>query len=168
MISSATSATSHSVLLDFCGAPCLIQCDPEPFLPDALAKRILAECSSAMTSGENKQQQQQQQTVAAAAASAVVLDSSTNCSTWPSPELIAQSSPLTAPTIVGALNPATGVTDPALLLEGLPGASGPLVLLHIWSGSAEAVRRASFLELAHVRMLVFRYHVVSSVFFGGH
>ncbi|CAH8449083.1 unnamed protein product [Dicrocoelium dendriticum] len=153
----ATSADSHSALLKFCGAPCLVQCDPEPFLANVLARRILADSDSATVSGRQTPSHADSDAVPSVAVS--VESQSSVASSWPSTSLIAQSTILSAPNIAGTLSPA-GVTDPTLLLEGLPGANGPLVLLHIWSGSSEAIRRAALLELAHVRILVFRYHVL--------
>lgn len=158
----ATCTDSHSALVKFCGAPCLIQCDPEPFLANVMAKRIRSETDSVTNSGR--------QTPNAAVGSELdslvpsVIDSKSNSSYpassfWPPAHVIVQSTLLSVPTIAGTLS-SFGVTDPALLLEGLPGASGPLVFLHIWSGSREAIRRATLLELAHVRILVFRYHVM--------
>lgn len=79
--------------------------------------------------------------------------------TWPSPSLISQAAMMNVPYIAGTLSPA-GITDPNILLTGLPGANGPLVLLHIWSGSSEAIRRATFLELGHIRLLAVRFHLV--------
>ncbi|TPP58246.1 Fragile X mental retardation syndrome 1 [Fasciola gigantica] len=154
----ATSTFSHSTLVKFCGAPCLVQCDPEPFLAAVMAKRILADSSSRAASGRQTPSQQESEVVVPAVS--LSSDTQVTCSpAWPSPATISQSTILNPPNIVGALS-STGVTDPALLLEGLPGANGPLVLLHIWSGSLEAIRRASLLELAHVRILVFRYHLM--------
>ncbi|CAL8082906.1 unnamed protein product [Calicophoron daubneyi] len=158
----ATSPDAHSALVKFCEAPCLIQCDPEPFLRGDMARRIMTSTESAVASGRqtpNNAGMSGCESDSNIASVAISLDSPPSASLWPSPSIIAQSSVLNAPKIIGTLSPA-GVTDPALLLEGLPGANGPLVLLHIWSGSAEAIRRASLLELAHVRILVFRYHVM--------
>ncbi|KAF5405868.1 Fragile X mental retardation syndrome 1 [Paragonimus heterotremus] len=153
----ATSADSHSALIKFCDAPCLIQCDSEPFLSSVLAKRILSDSDSAAISGRQTPCAELEVNIPAMTVSA---DSQTTASpSWPSAGAIAQSTLLNTPNVAGTLSPAA-VTDPALLLEGLPGANGPLVLLHIWSGSPEAIRRAALLELAHVRILVFRYHVM--------
>ncbi|VDP73010.1 unnamed protein product [Echinostoma caproni] len=154
----ATSTYSHSALIKFCGAPCLVQCDPEPFLAAAMAKRILADSSSRAASGRQTPSQQESEVIVPAVS--LSSDTQVSCSpAWPSPAVISQSTILNPPNIVGSLSSA-GITDPALLLEGLPGANEPLVLLHIWSGSPEAIRRASLLELAHVRILVFRYHLL--------
>ncbi|KAF6770747.1 hypothetical protein AHF37_10998 [Paragonimus kellicotti] len=153
----ATSADSHSALIKFCDAPCLIQCDSEPFLSSVLAKRILSDSDSAAISGRQTPCAELEVNIPAMTVSA---DSQPTASpSWPSAGAIAQSTLLNTPNVAGTLSPAA-VTDPALLLEGLPGANGPLVLLHIWSGSPEAIRRAALLELAHVRILVFRYHVM--------
>ncbi|OON17870.1 KH domain protein [Opisthorchis viverrini] len=152
---SATSMDAHAALIKFCDAPCLVQCDPEPFLSHVLVKRILADG----TSGRQTPCQDTDSNLGVPSVAVPANSQTANAPSWPSACTIAQSPLLNPPNIAGTLSQA-GVTDPTLLLEGLPGANGPLVMLHIWSGSPEAIRRAGLLELAHVRILVFRYHVV--------
>ncbi|KAG5453476.1 Synaptic functional regulator fmr1 [Clonorchis sinensis] len=155
----ATSMDAHTALIKFCDAPCLVQCDPEPFLSHVLVKRIVADGASAAASGRQTPCQDTDSNLGVPSVAVPANSQTANAPSWPSACTIAQSPLLNPPNIAGTLSQA-GVTDPTLLLEGLPGANGPLVLLHIWSGSPEAIRRAGLLELAHVRILVFRYHVV--------
>ncbi|CAH8872711.1 unnamed protein product [Trichobilharzia szidati] len=149
----ATTPESHTTIAKFCGAPCLIQCDSEPFLPGTFAKSIL---------GEEGCSESGQHTPARGDSGSVSPSLCLSTYTWPSPPLISQSAIMNIPHIAGTLSPA-GITDPNILLTGLPGANGPLVLLHIWSGSAEAIRRATFLELGHVRLLAVRYHLLRNL-----
>ncbi|CAH8650004.1 unnamed protein product [Heterobilharzia americana] len=150
----ATSPESHSTLAKFCGAPCLIQCDSEPFLPGTFAKLILGDKENSSDSGQHAP--------AHADSGSVSPSLCLSTYTWPSPSLISQSAIMNLPHIAGVLSPA-GITDPNILLTGLPGTNGPLVLLHIWSGSTEAIRRATFLELGHVRLLAVRYHLLRNL-----
>ncbi|CAH8582337.1 unnamed protein product [Schistosoma turkestanicum] len=150
----ATNPESHSTLAKFCSAPCLIQCDSEPFLPGTFAKLILGDKEGSNDSGQH--------TPVHADYGSVSPSLCLSTYTWPSPSLISQSAIMNVPHIAGTLSPA-GITDPNILLTGLPGANGPLVLLHIWSGSPEAIRRANFLELGHIRLLAVRYHLLRNL-----
>nr|CAX75241.1 fragile X mental retardation syndrome 1 homolog [Schistosoma japonicum] len=150
----ATNPESHLTLAKFCGAPCLIQCDSDPFLPGTFAKMILGDKEGPSESGQHNT------THADSGSISPSLCLSTY--TWPSPSLISQSAIMNVPHIAGTLSLA-GITDPNILLTGLPGANEPLVLLHIWSGSSEAIRRATFLELGHIRLLAVRYHLLRNL-----
>ncbi|CAH8665406.1 unnamed protein product [Schistosoma bovis] len=150
----AANPESHSTLAKFCSAPCLIQCDSEPFLPGTIAKLILGDKEGSNGSGRH--------TPVHADYGSMSPSLCLSTYTWPSPSLISQAAMMNVPYIAGTLSPA-GITDPNILLTGLPGANGPLVLLHIWSGSSEAIRRATFLELGHIRLLAVRFHLLRNL-----
>ncbi|CAH8678246.1 unnamed protein product [Schistosoma rodhaini] len=150
----AANPESHSTLAKFCGAPCLIQCDSEPFLPGTFAKLILGDKEGSNGSGRHSPVHADYGSMSPSLCLSTY--------TWPSPSLISQAAMMNVPYIAGTLSPA-GITDPNILLTGLPGANGPLVLLHIWSGSSEAIRRTTFLELGHIRLLAVRFHLLKNL-----
>ncbi|VEL40966.1 unnamed protein product, partial [Protopolystoma xenopodis] len=138
----ASQESSHITLVRFCGAPCLVQCETERILPSHL-------------SGSGELHQSLPSVVGSTAATAgawLLFHGQTGLAPAPVP-VAGQfgSGPISSALMAAAsFQVEVPPTSPAILLAGYPGAEGPWVRLHIWSGSSEAVRRASILESVHL------------------